>query len=63
MEAVYFANPLYTLQPEAKNMEPAYLKDRFGEKLSFHGCISTAGPVVDAPVDEVVQDVINKLIS
>jgi len=61
MEAVYFANPLYTLQPEAKNMEPAYLKDRFGEKLSFHGCISTAGPVVDAPVDEVVQDVINKL--
>lgn len=34
-----------TLQPEAKNMEPAYLKSHFGGRLAFHGCISTAGPV------------------
>ena len=34
-----------TLQPEAKAMDPAYLKTRFGGRLAFHGCISTAGPV------------------
>ena len=31
-----------TLQPEATNMSPAYLKERFGGRLVFHGCISTA---------------------
>ncbi|MEX0330974.1 MAG: uroporphyrinogen decarboxylase family protein [Puniceicoccaceae bacterium] len=50
-----------TLQPEAKNMDPAYLKSRYGEQLSFHGCISTAGPVVDGTVEEVVGDVRDKL--
>ena len=44
-----------TLQPEAVNMEPAYLKGRFGDRLAFHGCISTAGPVAYGTVDEVVQ--------
>jgi hypothetical protein len=34
-----------TLQPEAANMSPAYLKKTFGGRLAFHGCISTAGPV------------------
>jgi len=50
-----------TLQPEATNMDPTYLKNRYGKQLSFHGCISTAGPVVDGTVEEVVQDVRNKL--
>lgn len=50
-----------TLQPEAKNMDPAYLKDRYGERLSFHGCISTAGPVVDGTLEETVQDMRKKL--
>lgn len=31
-----------TLQPEAVNMSPAYLKEHFGGRLAFHGCISTA---------------------
>lgn len=31
-----------TLQPEAANMSPAYLREHFGGKLAFHGCISTA---------------------
>jgi len=31
-----------TLQPEATNMEPEYLKKTFGKQLAFHGCISTA---------------------
>ncbi len=34
-----------TLQPEATNMSPAYLKEHFGSRLCFRGCISTAGPL------------------
>ncbi|MBI2438957.1 MAG: hypothetical protein HYV36_09130, partial [Lentisphaerae bacterium] len=41
-----------TLQPEAKDMSPAYLKNTFGGRLAFHGCIRTAGPVAfGAPPD------------
>ena len=42
-----------TLQPEAANMAPAYLKEHFGGRLAFHGCISTAGPVAYGTVPEV----------
>ncbi len=45
-----------TLQPEALDMSPAYLKRKFGGRLAFHGCISTAGPVAFGSVDEVVAD-------
>jgi uroporphyrinogen decarboxylase len=31
-----------TLQPEATHMSPRYLKDTFGGRLSFRGCVSTA---------------------
>lgn len=43
-----------TLQPEAKNMAPAYLKQTFGDRLAFHGCISTAGPVAMGSVEETI---------
>jgi len=43
-----------TLQPEAANMAPAYLKERYGDRLAFHGCISTAGPVADGTVEETI---------
>jgi uroporphyrinogen decarboxylase len=46
-----------TLQPEAKDMAPAYLKNRYGGSLAFHGCISTAGTVVTGSADDVVRDV------
>ena len=46
-----------TLQPEAKNMAPAYLKERYGDRLAFHGCISTAGVLASGSVDDVVADV------
>ncbi len=46
-----------TLQPEAKNMAPAYLKARYGSHLAFHGCISTAGPVACGTVGDVITDV------
>jgi uroporphyrinogen decarboxylase len=42
-----------TLQPEARDMSPAYLKRTFGGRLAFHGCISTAGPVAFGTVAEV----------
>lgn len=44
-----------TLQPEAVNMSPAYLKEHFGGRLSFHGCISTAGPLAYGTADDIVQ--------
>jgi uroporphyrinogen decarboxylase len=46
-----------TLQPEARNMNPRYLVDHFGGRLSFHGCISTAGPLAYGTLDEVRQTV------
>jgi uroporphyrinogen decarboxylase len=45
-----------TLQPEAADMSPEYLKGRFGGRLAFHGCISTAGPVARGSVEDVVAD-------
>ena len=50
-------NAVDTLQPEAANMSPAYLKRQFGHALAFHGCISTAGPLANGTVDDVVRDV------
>lgn len=41
-----------TLQPEAKDMSPEYLKKTFGGRLAFHGCISTAGPVATGTDEE-----------
>lgn len=48
-------NVVDTLQPEAANMAPEYLKKKFGGRLAFHGCISTAGPVATGTVDDVVN--------
>jgi len=44
-----------TLQPEVKDMSPAYLKKTFGDRLAFHGCISTAGPVAYGSLQDVVE--------
>lgn len=49
-------NVVDTLQPEAKNMDPEYLKSHFGGRLAFHGCISTAGPVATGSVDDTIAD-------
>jgi len=43
-----------TLQPEAKDMSPAFLKEHYGTRLSFHGCISTAGVVAHGAAADVV---------
>jgi len=46
-----------TLQPEARDMSPAYLKANYGNKLCFHGCISTAGPLAYGTVKEIEKNV------
>ena len=46
-----------TLQPEAADMSPRYLKNTFGGRLFFHGCISTAGPVACGTVADTIADV------
>lgn len=48
-------NGVDTLQPEAANMSPEYLKKQFGGRLFFHGCISTAGPVAYGTPQEVQE--------
>lgn len=45
-----------TLQPEAAHMEPSYLAKTYGDRLTFHGCISTAA-VVDMTPEEVERNV------
>ncbi len=45
-----------TLQPEARRMEPSYLKATYGDRLAFHGGWSTAGPVVAGTVAEAEAD-------
>jgi len=49
-------NVVDTLQPEAANMSPEYLKKTFGGRLAFHGCISTAGSLSFGSVEQVVAE-------
>jgi uroporphyrinogen decarboxylase len=44
-----------TLQPEAANMSPEYLKKTYGDRLAFHGCISTAGVVSFGSVQDTID--------
>lgn len=46
-----------TLQPEAKDMSPSYLKEKFGGRLCFRGAISTAGPLAYGTAEETRQNV------
>lgn len=47
-------NAVDTLQPEAANMSPEYLTEHFGKRLSFHGCISTAGVLAYGTEEETI---------
>ena len=46
-----------TLQPEAANMSPEYLKKTFGDNFVFHGCISTAGVLAYGTPEDVEENV------
>jgi len=45
-----------TLQPEALNMSPEYLKRNFSGRLAFHGCISTTGVLSFGKPDDVDRE-------
>lgn len=45
-----------TLQPEATDMSPEYLKKTFGGRLVFHGCISSTGALSFGTPDDVEAD-------
>ena len=54
-----------TLQPEAADMSPAYLAERFGGRLNFRGCISTAGVLAygnEAQVDAVCRETLEVMM-
>ena len=38
-------------------MSPQYLKEHFGGRLCFRGCVSTAGPLAYGSVEDTVKDV------
>lgn len=46
-----------TLQPEAHNMSPEYLINTFGKRLTYHGCMSTAGALAYGSVEDVIKNV------
>lgn len=50
-----------TLQPEAANMSPEYLKKHFSGRLFFHGCISTTGALAFGSVQDTIDDCKNIL--
>jgi uroporphyrinogen decarboxylase len=42
-----------TLQPEATDMAPVYLKKKFGDRLAFHGCMPTGGVMANGTAAQV----------
>ena len=54
-------NGVDTLQPEAVNMSPTYLAGRFGGRLNFRGCISTAGKLSFGSAADVTKECIETL--
>lgn len=50
-----------TLQPEAANMSPEYLKKTFGARLVFHGAISSTGALSFGTPDDVEADCVQTL--
>ena len=45
-----------TLQPEAVDMEPVSIAQRFGGRLVFHGAMSTTGALTYGTEQDVVRD-------
>lgn len=50
-------NVFDTLQPEAADMSPSYLTEHFGDRASFHGCISTTNELSFGSVEDVANQV------
>jgi uroporphyrinogen decarboxylase len=52
---------LDTLQPELAGMDPAELKKTYGDKISFHGTISTAGVLTHGSTEDVKKEVKDRI--
>jgi uroporphyrinogen decarboxylase len=52
---------LQSLQPEAADMDPARLKSDFGKRLTFHGGISIQQTLPFGSVDDVRQEVADRV--
>lgn len=50
-----------TLQPEAADMSPRYLKEHFGGRLNFRGCISTGFPLAFGTAEQTCEHVLKTL--
>jgi uroporphyrinogen decarboxylase len=50
-----------TVQPEAANMNPVELKKEFGDKICFHGTISTQRTLPFGSPEEVIQEVRDRI--
>jgi len=52
---------LDTVQPEAAGMDPRQLKQAFGDRMCFHGTISTAGVLANGTPQDVRNEVIDRI--
>jgi uroporphyrinogen decarboxylase len=50
-----------TVQPEAVDMQPEQLKDEFGDKICFHGTVSTQRTLPFGTTHDVIQEVRNRI--
>lgn len=50
-----------TLQPDAAHMKPAYLKQKYGDKLAFHGGFSTGTSLTRGGPEDVIRELENLL--
>ncbi len=52
---------LDTLQPEAAGMDPGELKRLFGDRICFHGAVSTAGVLAYGSAEDVRKEVADRI--
>jgi len=51
------ADILNPVQPNAAGMDTKLIKERFGDKLSFHGAVDSQGAIAQGTVEEVREEV------
>jgi len=47
-----------SVQPEAKNMEPSLLKSKWGDKLSFWGCLGSQGVLYHGSPEDIRNEIL-----
>ncbi|MBC8507917.1 MAG: hypothetical protein H8D34_23870 [Chloroflexi bacterium] len=49
------------IQTQAERMDPAYIKQRFGEKICLHGSLDTQYTLPKGSVEEVIEEVKDRI--